>query len=198
MVGIHVDAYAEEMAIGLAILHWKAGIDAQDTEFVIGCSATKTFATVYSDHGSVQPPASTTDDFTERETQLWMLDFDKCSKIDLEDKALSSSQVVEKYMVAVTGNDPYFPHPCLVVDLWRKFRRAYLKASEILIKHRRLGRRVAKLPLMLMEQCEKWGEKDLEAEEYDPFERHSDDEEAEILSEQSSSDDREDDDDEDD
>ncbi|EXJ93167.1 hypothetical protein A1O3_01724 [Capronia epimyces CBS 606.96] len=43
MIGLEIDAYAEEMAIGLALLHWKAGIHAQDTEFVIGSSKTMTF-----------------------------------------------------------------------------------------------------------------------------------------------------------
>ena len=120
---MNVDAYAEEMAIGLAILHWKAEIDAQDTEFVIGRSATKTFGTVYPNYESIQPPISTTDDFTQRETQLWMLDYDKCSRVDLQSKG-SLSEVVDKYFVAVTGNDPYFPHPRLDIGLWRRFRAA--------------------------------------------------------------------------
>jgi hypothetical protein len=38
-----------------------------------------------------------------------MLDFDKCTRIDFQ--STSAEDIVEKYLVAVTGNNPYFPHP---------------------------------------------------------------------------------------
>lgn len=211
MIGIDVDGYAEEMAIGLAILHWKAGIDAQDTEFVIGSSTTKAFATVYLDHESAPPPASTMDDFTQRETQLWMLDYDKCTKFNLGRGV--SEKLVEKYLIAVTGNDPYFPHPGLDVGLWQRFRKTYLTASEIIIRSRQLEHQVARFPVMLVERWEKWAEKDIEAEEFDPFERTGEDyepesdlngeeteteTEAELEEETETADDDDDDEDEDD
>jgi len=177
MLELDVDVFAEEMAMGLATLHWKAGIDAQDTEFVIGTSTSKTFALVYPNHRSAPPPTSTVDDFTRREVQLWMLDYDKSSIFDLESKSLSFD-IVEKYLVAVTGNDPYFPHPCLDIDLWRRFRDTYLKASDVIIRNRRLKHQMARLPRILIEKWEQWGNRDVEADEFDPFERSRDDDEA--------------------
>ncbi|KIX97021.1 uncharacterized protein Z520_07135 [Fonsecaea multimorphosa CBS 102226] len=182
-IGLDVDAYAEEMAIGLATLHWDAQVDAQDTEFVIGSSTAKPFRSDNPDPGSNKRPVSSMDNFTQRETQLWMLDFDKCSEVDLDSKD-PMSDVVNKYLVAVTGNDPYFPHPRLDPDLWRHFRKAYLKASDFIIRTRpRLKRHVSKLPTMLIEQWEQWGDRDVEAEDFDPFERVSGDEEVESESE---------------
>ncbi|KIW90355.1 uncharacterized protein Z519_09000 [Cladophialophora bantiana CBS 173.52] len=191
MIGLDVNAFAEEMAMGLAILHWQAQIDAQDTEFVIGSSTSKGFSLEYLGDEPTEIPVSSGDDFTQRETHLWMLDYDKCSNIDLDSED-PSSEVVRKCLVAVTGNDPYFPHPHLDPDLWRRFRKAYLKASEIIIRtrQRRLKRHVAKLPAMFLEQWEQWGDEDMEAEGFDPFERNSaDQEESESEADDSEEDD---------
>ncbi|EXJ64562.1 hypothetical protein A1O7_00898 [Cladophialophora yegresii CBS 114405] len=170
LIGLDITAYAEEMAIGFAILHWQAQIDAADTEFVIGSSTSTTFRTTYPDHDARPPPTSTVDDFTHRETQMWMLDYDKCTKVDLDAKDAASA-VVNKYLVAVTGNDPYFPHPRLDIDLWQRFRTAYLKASKMIISimSPRLG--VDKFPAMLIDKWEEWGKSDMEASEFDPFAR---------------------------
>ncbi|KIW77852.1 hypothetical protein Z517_07685 [Fonsecaea pedrosoi CBS 271.37] len=173
MVGLNVNAYAEEMAMGLAILHWQAQIDAQDTEFVIGNSTVNPFAAQRPYPTIFKRPVSSMDNFSLRETQMWMLDFDKCSAVDLHSKNLSSD-IVRKYLVAVTGNDPYFPHPRRDPDLWQQFRKVYLQASEIIITTRQqLKPLVAKLPAMLIKQWELWGDENMAAEEFDPFERNS-------------------------
>ncbi|KIW72964.1 hypothetical protein PV04_01120 [Phialophora macrospora] len=170
LIGIDINTYAEEMAIGLAILHWQAQIDAADTEFVIGSSTNTTFRTTYPNHEAHAPPTSTNDDFTQRETQMWMLDYDKCTKVDLNAKD-PRPEVVNKYLVAVTGNDPYFPHPCLDVELWQKFRAAYLKSSKMIIRIKGLRAAVATFPGALIDQWEEWGKGDIEAAEFDPFAR---------------------------
>jgi hypothetical protein len=165
-LGLDVDGYTEEMAMGLATIHWGAEIDGADVEFVIGSSTSPVYGKVVPNHASVQPPTSTMDDFTHRETQLWMLDFDKCSKGDLKTPA-----VVQQYFVAVTGNDPYFPHPRLDFKLWQTFRNAYLKASSIIITTRGLEQQAYAFPEMLMDRWEQWGEEDADADAFDPFER---------------------------
>lgn len=168
MIGIDVDGLAQDMAIGLAMLHWDAQIDAQDTEFVIGSSTNNVYGVVYKNHSSSLPPISTTDDFTHREIQMWMLDFDKCTRTDLD-----SDMTVKRYLVAVTGNDPYFPHPRLDSALWACFRSAYLKASKAILSARRLHREM-RLPQALVAEWEKWADIDIVAEaEFDPFERDS-------------------------
>lgn len=175
-IGLDIYSYAEEMAIGLAILHWEAQIDAQDTEFVIGTSTTKIFGAKYPDHTSTPQPETTVNVFTSQETQLWMLDYDKCAEVSFDTLDLFTG-VVEKYLVAVTGNDPYFPHPRLDRDLWERFRKTYLEASQITIRNRRLNHQISKLPGMLLVEWEQWGDRDVEAaeEDFDPFERHAGD-----------------------
>ncbi|KAL6246651.1 hypothetical protein RBB50_006890, partial [Rhinocladiella similis] len=78
------------------------------------------------------PPVSTLDDFGRREIQMWMLDFDKATQVELNDTG-----IVQKYFVAVTGNDPYVPHPQLNIKLWQTFRQAYLQASKIILEMKR-------------------------------------------------------------
>lgn len=171
-INLDISKYSQEMALGLAILHWEAQIDGQDTEFVIGTSTNKVFAHEYSNHRTMPPPMSTMENFPGRETQLWMLDYDKCAEISFDTPDLVSD-VVGKYLVAVTGNDPYFPHPCLDIDLWQSFRQVYLKASWIIIKNRNLQQEIRNLPEVLIQEWELWGRQDLEAaeEDSDPFER---------------------------
>ncbi|KAK5274056.1 hypothetical protein LTR99_000688 [Exophiala xenobiotica] len=190
MLGLNISAYAEEMAMGLAVLHWQAQIDSQDTEFVLGTSTTTASCNYYPNHKSTAPPTSTSDDFTQRETQLWMLDFDKCTEIDFD--TCSSEEVVQKYFVAVTGNDPYFPHPGKDVDLWRTFRDVYLRASRIIIKARRLRKPIHRLPLDLIQRWEDWGNMDVQIQDDDPFDRGSEDEEDEEDDEDNDEDEDED------
>jgi hypothetical protein len=175
-IGLNITAYTEEMAIGLAILHWDAGIDAADTEFVIGCSTNPNFPKVYRNHQARPPPRNTVDDFNRNETQLWTLDYDKCSAVNFDSTDLTV-EVVKRYLVAVTGSDPYFPHPCMDSGLWSKFRAAYLKASKIIIALREFGKRKAalsELPESLLKRWEVWAKEDTEAADADPFEESVD------------------------
>lgn len=186
-IGLDVGAFAQEMAMGLAVLHWKAGIDAQDTEFVIGISTAERLGAVCPDHESVRPPDTSEDGFEQGEARLWMLDFDKCSKVDLDEagSSLPEEVVLDKYLVAVTGNDPYFPHARLDVSLWRRFRDTYIEAGETVIRtnrskwNRQHQRQVARLPRMLIERWERWADVDVEAQDFDPFERSIEDEQVE-------------------
>ena len=67
---LDVNAYAKEMALGQATLHWDAGIDAQHTEFVLGCSTTPAFAIAHEETDYSPIATSTPDNFTQPETQL--------------------------------------------------------------------------------------------------------------------------------
>ena len=167
-----VEDHAQAMAMGLAVLHWHAQIDAQDTEFVLGCASTPTLATARPDQEHMQRlPLTQTDPFATRIERLWMLDFDKCSKVSFTfTDGHSPEDVVRKYLVAVTGNDPYFPHPRLDVALWQKFRQAYLEVSERVINTRQVDEHVAKMPEMLIKEWKKWGDEDVEANDFNPFE----------------------------
>ncbi|KAK4949696.1 hypothetical protein LTR10_011537 [Elasticomyces elasticus] len=175
MSNLVIDIYAQEMAIGLAILHWHAQIDAHDTEFVIGFSGKPLWSgTFFPGHCSFKSPLTTCDGSVGNE--LWMLDYDKCTQVDLK---ASDCEIIKKYLVAVTGNDPYYPHPRLDDELWRNFRFMYLRASRAIIGSRQLGERVRSLPDVLIEQWEQWGDIDFESNDDDIFERVSSDNEEE-------------------
>lgn len=120
---------AREMAIGLAVLHWGAMVDGMDVEFVLGGREGRTA------------------------TQMWILDFDKASKLRLlhsDGKAGSfeKTKTCTQMVTAVTANDPYFPTPyvkgfmgydchgeggCVDLDIWDAFEEAYVEAAKLLI-----------------------------------------------------------------
>ncbi|KIW14921.1 hypothetical protein PV08_07706 [Exophiala spinifera] len=185
---LDIDKLAEEMALGLAVLHWEAQIDTQDVEFVIGTSTTTVLSSYQPDHRRLPPPVSTFDDFGKREIQMWMLDFDKATQV-----ALSDTDIVQKYFVAVTGNDPYFPHPQLNLKLWQTFSQAYLQASKVILKTKRVGNSMLELPGMLIQRWELWGVTSTQDDEDDPFERGTDYEEDEEDFSEATSEDEDDD-----
>ena len=136
---IHLDIYnlAKEMAIGLAICHWRAKVDGNDVEFVLGSAPTiLNFA-----HGvaEIQSAAKSTTfwpegryiNFQKRTAHLWMLDFDKCQNMPMTDAGISQA------VRAAEDNDPYFPKPHKTRPfdqmLWVDFSQAYLKASKTIM-----------------------------------------------------------------
>lgn len=159
-IGLDLIGLASEMAIGLAIIHWQAQVDAMDSEFVLGSCATwdKIYGVLEKNEGTSLELI----DFQQREIHLWMLDFDKASVIDL------TEQDVEKRLVpAFVGNDPYFPLPSVNDDddkvLWEAFSATYLKASRVILdaKFAETGRsqeaeedRVMRLPKRFLEKVE--------------------------------------------
>jgi len=133
---------ATEMAIGLAIIHWKAKVNAMDTEFVLGTTATK--------EREGLAPFQHRANFQRREIHLWMLDFDKAEEIKFTKKD------VDRLLVpAFLGNDPYFPRPDVDKDLWGTFSEVYLEASEIILQS--LGEKgsVLKLPERFLDGVER-------------------------------------------
>ncbi|KAJ9608954.1 hypothetical protein H2200_006725 [Cladophialophora chaetospira] len=175
-LGLDVQEYAGGMARGLAVLHWEAGIDGQDVEVVLGCEdmSTKGEAEGLVDERGTQERTgrkAASDEAEQREMQMWMLDFDKASQFpDLASQATTApDEIVRKYVVAVTGNDPYFPHPHLDGELWKGFREMYLEVSETIIATRQVGPHVGGLPGKFIREWERWAERDVLEE--DPFER---------------------------
>ncbi len=138
-IGLDTHGLAAEMAIGLAICHWRAHVDCNDVEFVLGAAPTVlNFAFPTEDQVCAMSMGTCTmaqhlyDAFPKRTAQLWMLDFDKCNRMPMTDEG------IEQAIRAVEMNDPYFPKPECVRDgdrvLWEGFKRAYLKASERILE----------------------------------------------------------------
>ncbi|EUC44524.1 hypothetical protein COCMIDRAFT_97946 [Bipolaris oryzae ATCC 44560] len=134
-IELDIALFSREIAIGLAVIHWRAGLDGMDVEFVLGSSAIGSELPPIVEHfESVQPFSIPAGDFTRRQTHLWMLDFDKASKLDFNDWKKTRQQMV----TAVTANDPYFPNPATSGEseelTWSAFEAAYLQAADALLK----------------------------------------------------------------
>lgn len=108
-LGLDTRMYAIAMAKTLAIMHWKAGLDANDVEIVLGSSPQVKMTATLSDYESI-----TKDDpmFLEQEFDLehrsvgiWLLDFDQCQEFSQDDQGLQ--QLVRGFF----WNDPYYPRP---------------------------------------------------------------------------------------
>ncbi|MCJ1473701.1 hypothetical protein MMC13_002352 [Lambiella insularis] len=145
-------ALATEMAIALAVIHWQAQVDAMDSEFVLGSAATtlperrRAFTTANSSENLPPEEHVYCLDFTRRSTHLWVLDFDKANTIELTD-----NDVKKKLVPAFLGNDPYYPRPDVDEDLWQTFSEAYLKASRLILRARKLEGTVLELPEQFLE-----------------------------------------------
>ncbi|KAG8527352.1 uncharacterized protein KY384_007504 [Bacidia gigantensis] len=162
-IDVDIPELAVEMAIGLATIHWQAKVDGMDTEFVLGSSATWDTDRPRGYSDSSQPPHKVKFvDFKRRAIHLWMLDFDKASRIKLTEQ-----DVKTKLVPAFLGNDPYYPRPDVDEDLWNDFRGAYLKASHAILQNQRVEKKVLALPKLFVEEVqsvikenEDWNEED--------------------------------------
>ncbi|KAK5452141.1 hypothetical protein LTS15_007205 [Exophiala xenobiotica] len=123
--------FARTMSQALAVLHWKAGIDANDVEWVLG-SAPK-----YKEMAS-SAQLRTVDkegaklfsqdlDFHQRSIGVWLIDFDQCKTFSHDKDG------VKQLERGFFFNDPYYPRPHskheMDVALWATFRDQYLATS---------------------------------------------------------------------
>ena len=160
---VEVSELANEMAIGLAILHWQAQVDGMDVEFVLGSSATWDAEQPEGyDDTSVPPHTVEAINFKRRVVHLWMLDFDKASGIEL-----TKHHVDTKLVPAFLGNDPYYPRPQVDNELWDEFCGTYLEASEQILRAKGVLPRVRGLPRRFLDEVlrvsrehEDWNEED--------------------------------------
>ncbi|KAJ5486537.1 hypothetical protein N7530_000837 [Penicillium desertorum] len=161
-LGLEVEAiqFSEEMAIGLATIHWKACLDGMDMEFVLGSAATNgELPTVVENFKTVAPFDIPAGDFKRRQVHLWMLDFDKADQLCLHVKE-SWKTCCDKMVTAVTANDPYFPNPAatgtLEQKLWDAFERAYLlAASNLQLTQKGLPKEASKYPALFLKSWKK-------------------------------------------
>ncbi len=133
-IGLDIDTYAVEMAIALAVCHWKVHVDANDVEFVLGSAPTKlNFPALATAQVAALPPYTDTDpetsydNYKKRSTHLWMLDYDKCKKMAADEEG------VRQAVKAAEDNEVYYPKPHKKREsdqkLWKHFKGSYLWAS---------------------------------------------------------------------
>jgi hypothetical protein len=117
---LHVSFITETMADALAVLHWRAHVDARGVEFVLGG--------VPGDDGASRPAldecwplerpsrwqqgqwshtssTSSVIDLKGQRTCMWLLGFNQCQKMAMDDDGVNKA--VDAYFL----NDPYYPRP---------------------------------------------------------------------------------------
>ena len=136
---LDAEEYAKSMAGALAVLHWHTKVDAMDIEFVLGSSPTDNNAVRRAldlrkieslDPGTstYEPTTNNSPNFKKRSISLWMIDFDACSTITLNDTGVC--QAVKGFL----ETEPFYPRPFTgdeyVESTWRIFSRRYIETSE--------------------------------------------------------------------
>ncbi|EQB48468.1 hypothetical protein CGLO_12299 [Colletotrichum gloeosporioides Cg-14] len=146
LLGFNAMQFVAPIAEALVVVHWKAGSDGRDVEFVLGGPPERRISaegfgvldsnlhmqrvTTWRKAGAVDEVAG----LQQRCVYVWLLDFNQCSRIKAD------TQGVQMAADAYWDNDPYYPRPTKNDDnhstegkIWREFKRVYLaKAREIL------------------------------------------------------------------
>jgi hypothetical protein len=131
MEGLKLDTniYAVTMARSLAMMHWAARVDANDVEFVLGCSPAKSSVKPTDEEMDARDMDSGNElhrwDFMHRSVSIWLLDFNQRKPFE------HNSQGLKQLVDGFWWNDPYYPIPGSKNDekLWNVFKNAYLEAS---------------------------------------------------------------------
>ncbi|KAK5661118.1 hypothetical protein OQA88_11008 [Cercophora sp. LCS_1] len=119
-LGVDVQSLAREMGRAFAIMHWGAGVDGDDVEFVLG--------TVFMDDNEVEQKQK-------RRTELWLLDFGQCGEVDFEE---DKEVVYQRFKgVMVTGDHQLFiPHYARSPEVYAAFKEGYVQAGSVCVEAR--------------------------------------------------------------
>ncbi|KAH6614821.1 zinc finger protein-domain-containing protein [Boeremia exigua] len=128
--------YAKLMAQALAILHWRAGLDANDVEFVFGSSPEVTQLPTDNDLVGLDKDSAASlfmTDFHHRTVSVWLLDFNLCGTFSKDASGL------KKLVDGFYWNDPYYPRPSAAgsgdQELWKVFAKHYVEVSAEFVQH---------------------------------------------------------------
>ncbi len=119
-------AFAATMGKVVAIMYWEVEFDAHDIEFVLGSAPVEDQRPAVEELERMGPQSTMQKvmDFKKRMVHLWLLDFNRVSKLDV------AKDPVQKMVEAHVGNDPYYP-PADDEVLWPVFKDAYLETSNV-------------------------------------------------------------------
>lgn len=133
-IGLNPIRFADNMGSSLATMHWDAKVDGRDVEYVLGSAPSPAESTDCE-------PKKTPLNFLRRTVNLWLLDFNQCEPINVDEVG------VEQCFKAFWDNDPYYPRPNVDTALWKVFRTAYVKRGDQILPR-------SPLPEMLMTKIE--------------------------------------------
>ncbi|KAJ9612255.1 hypothetical protein H2200_003852 [Cladophialophora chaetospira] len=136
-LGLDTAFFAKVLAEALAVLHWKAKVDADDVEFVLGRAPVTNMPPTAANlevWGRDSPAGREFLEFDcqQRRMGVWLLDFNQCKEFPESETGIKQLQNSFYY------NDPYYPRPIsdhpYDVMLWNTFKGAYLQTSGRLTK----------------------------------------------------------------
>ena len=125
-IGLDITSLATELGIAYAILHWGAGINGDDVEFVFGTSA------LGPTENSANPG------FQHRAIGAFLLDFGQCEMVDLNEEPENVYQSFKGAMV--TGdNQSFIPHYATDPELFNAFKMSYIETGKKLLSEKQLS-----------------------------------------------------------
>lgn len=130
-----IKVYAKTMAGALAAMHWAAGIDGNDVEFVLA-----------SPSPNLGPDVIVTNVLGAH--AMWVLDFDLCREMPTNEDG------VEQAVMAFFKNDPFYPRPRSSPSLWKVFREQYIHCSKAILLEKAVKGQQALLPVAFVEAIE--------------------------------------------
>jgi hypothetical protein len=149
-LSLDIENFARSMADALALMHWVIKVDARDVEFVLGSTPIESHfrGPSYSTLSRLPKNTSTIQEgkdltFYKRKIQLWMLDFNQCKPITMDEAGVD--QAVEAFCI----NDPYFPRPHVDLELWKAFSGRYLLSSNRMLQ----GKDYGYLPIQFIQKA---------------------------------------------
>ncbi|EJP69005.1 uncharacterized protein BBA_02040 [Beauveria bassiana ARSEF 2860] len=118
---LNVHYIADSMGAAFAIMHWGAGVNGDDVEFVLG----------------TRLQSQTAEFVQEREVGLFLLDFGQCDAVDLRDEPAIVYQAFKGAMM--TGDNQLFiPNLVQRPDLYSSFKEGYVRTGENVLKQRHM------------------------------------------------------------
>ncbi|KAE9980205.1 hypothetical protein EG328_000439 [Venturia inaequalis] len=160
---LNVEQLTAEMAIGLAIIHWEAKVDAQDAEWVLGRPALEDSVQTSWEDFKDQGPTSIKPEHAHRSVSLWILDFDKSDTIDFdrfdrydEEDGFAYESCIELLVRGVTSHDPYLPNPEVDRDLFEHFAAIYLRTSDSILRSNGYDSSILSLPGKFINAYRRW------------------------------------------
>ncbi|KAM3531378.1 hypothetical protein MY4038_004541 [Beauveria bassiana] len=130
---LDIHSLADSMGSAFAIMHWGAGVNGDDVEFVFGTAAKSD---------------PTSENFQKRRIGFYLLDFGQCDSVDLSDEVASVYQSFKGALV--TGDNQLFiPHYKNSPALFASFKRGYIRAAEFILREKGLEGRFCAADFML-------------------------------------------------
>lgn len=170
-LNLPVALFAASMGEALAIIHWRANVDAYDIEFVLGSEGNVSYTRDISlaldltaeKVAAMQPhtdlEAMMSVNFKQRTVRMWVLDFNLCNVWEEKAGIENPDALISHLVMSFFENDPYYPLPLAELDhdkeLWEAFSAKYLDTGKRILSVPGKDKRLVDLPRKFIDGCER-------------------------------------------